>query len=212
MCFLKNWTTTEILTLLYVILTAGILCFAYLAYKKILVQEASKEQLKIVNELVNNVIFSGVMLRWKHFSASPFRFNLRYNLFEFGSINLFKEAENLPVHLTRDVLIKDLNPVWKHLGNPLLPTQIANRLIELRKICEVKWEDENQANNPHYILGEDNGLIQGEVVTTEFQPRDGINGWLNACNNFRTSVIKWYDKKGVKDINLSTFQLHLISI
>jgi len=202
MCFLSSLSLTEWMLILTTIFTGGLLWIAWLAYKKLLVQEASKKQLEIVNELITDLVYAGIKIRQRNIvGSSVVPFSDTWNIFTFSKIELVSQNENLEVNLSIRIQDTELSRAFKHLGNPLLPPKIADSINVLLKIAFFELVAEDQEKKPHYILGPDVGLIKGEVNVSQYKILGNFNGWLQACKNIQSSIIAWYDAKGVKEIN-----------
>jgi len=127
------------------------------------------------------------------------------NIFSYSSIELGKGDKNYDVILSKTIYTIELKNVFQYLGNPLLPPKIAESINALRRLTSFSPVDKNQDKATFYILGEDAKpdavFTQNLTTFSQLKVNGGINGWLQACKNIQTSIINWYDEKGVKEIN-----------
>jgi hypothetical protein len=208
MCFFLEWSRTDIInfwiafgTVATALLTLGLLLVASKGFKKLLSQEASKDQLKIVGQLISDLVYAGLKIESKNITNSTIPFNAVWNIFSFASLPLVEHRENFEVLLTVKIYDTELQNAFQHLGNPLLPPKIASSLMTLMNIAPYAPLDEYQDKKAQYILGPDVAEIQGIISISKFKVNGGINGWLQATKNIQKSIIKWYDEKGIKEIN-----------
>ena len=208
MCFFLEWARADKINLWIAVgtgatalLTGGLLLVARKGFRKLLSQEASKEQLKIVGQLISDLVYAGLKIQSRNIKNSSIPFNAVWNIFSFASIPLVEHRENYEVILTANVYNTELENAFHHLGNPLLPPKIAESLMVLMNIAPYAPVDINQDSKAHYILGPEVAEIQGIVLVSKFKVSGGINGWLHATKNIQGSIIEWYKEKGIKEIN-----------
>jgi hypothetical protein len=189
------------------VFTGGLLLVAWLAYNKLLVQEASKEQLKIVNELVHDIVYTGIKLVVYNFSGPSMNPLMGiYNIFSYAQFNIAAVNENFDAIISKSLYNKDLEKVIQHLGNPLLPPSISTSIMQLRKLPKFFPFIQEQYQNPYYILGSEEIGLENIKTYTQLKIEGGINGWIRVCIDVQNSIINWYKEKGVKEFNHHALQ------
>jgi hypothetical protein len=212
MCFFSDWTRPDFInfwiaigTVATSILTAFILRVAYLAYKKLLSQEAAKMQIKLVSDLVSNLGDNKIRLYGKHIPPRASKTIQNLNIFIYANLAQLSQNDNSPVNTTWDIYMKDLSFIFNYLTNPLLPQNIANAINKMRDLITIEHINEREAD--YYILSHDLGDIDSFFGFSRFRLSGGYNGWLQACKNIQISIDEWYKSNGIKQINQFALKL-----
>ncbi len=207
MCFFSEWKPGDYISLAALIISGLTLFLGFKAYKKLLAQEASKKQLEVVNNLVNNIVSSSILLSMRNIKKSIFHPGY-YNIFDFAAKPFVEgdEARNMVV-LSVDLYNTEFLQIFKDIRNPLLPPEIADRIYAFSGIGFPSKLTAKQIEAPVYIIGYNPAQIRREVNVPQIQLYNGLNDWLQICKNVQSSIFEWYKEKGIKKINLIALRL-----
>lgn len=183
--------------------TVGLALIAYVAYNKFLIQESIKTQMEIVIQLVKDLAAAEIQI-------TLMRPGSRDNQPKPNRFNVFQIATILPLNLDEDnhelVYLKPevhhlLAESFKHLSNPLLPRNISECLFNLKRLGTQTENNKQWDTIPYWIIGAyeiDHYLSTNKNIYTVI---DNMRGLKVYCKILKDSIINWFDKHGVKDIN-----------
>ena len=185
----------------------GLVVVAYLAYQKFLSQEALKTQMDIVIQLVQDLSAAKIPieLRYPTSTKTPSS-KWNYNVFEiaFGDEkDVFHKSLNWEIIIMKIELLAILDKSFTHLGNPLLPNSIAQKLWKLKRIGvktpnEMDWSKLN-----YYIVG--SFQTTDETTQTAILHPEKMNGFKMVCIELKKSITDWFEDHKVEDTNTVAF-------
>jgi hypothetical protein len=181
------------------------LYFVIKAGKSIITQESRKKQLEIVSSLISDItnLRDLVSLR---FSKGTDRFPVEreMNFFDIARLNYFPFEQNYEIYFYYPLTSPRYQIIWNYLSNPLLPKTIADSLENLKRTPEIRDRlSEKEATSPYFIIngGDSSFKTEFQELMEGRQFFSHINHWLGECRRFHKSIMDWYKKVGVTDIN-----------
>jgi hypothetical protein len=185
---------SDFLTCIMILLTAGLLRVAWLAYKKLLMQEARKAQLKVVVEYIKILVdfdFDLFLVEKPHAGSIELS-----NLFQIAEYQIPEDKLMYPVYLLNDYHF-DLFQILD-ISNPLIPTDIANALINFKALL---FEVDDTERRQYYRIGKSfqDGIIPEFYTVRSFD--GGITALVTSCKQISDAFFAWLSRNGVKDIN-----------
>ena len=193
----------ERLTLIFTFLT---LVVSYLIYKKFLEQDFTKEQLKLVikliDELHNSRLYFSLYQKEEKYCYAR---HWHGNIFELSNLGV-NEMDEYAIYIPNSR--KNEFGFLSFLSNPMLPKSITMKLAKLNdwSLCT---ERENELQD-FIILGVHEDSIDGTVLDEDmifFSLRycSNFKQYRLACRGLNMEIIKWLNRYGIKDLNSAIF-------
>lgn len=186
--------------MLSLVVSIATLSLGYIAYQKLLVQEAKKEQLKLVLQLIAIISESEFDVTFlRNGNDSNFRSYHRVNFFTLNTkINIgdaYYEVFYAPDY------VLDFEKLYHLLSNPLIPRAISASFLSNNSLVTSKsLLDEKE----FFILG----TPKEGVAFPEYASRKidgGMERFLRDARVITFNVKYWLEKSGVSDINFNAF-------
>ena len=129
-----------------------------------------------------------------------------YNVFEiaFGDEkDVFHESLNWEVIIMKIELLAILDKSFTHLGKPLLPNSIAQKLWSLKRMGVKTANEIDWSNINYYIVG--SFQTTNETIKTVILHPEKMNGFKLLCIELKKSITDWFEYHKVRDTNTVAF-------
>lgn len=186
-----------LVSFLALVVSVATLLVAWRAYKRFLVQEATKQQLELVLKLV--AVLHSTEINLTLITKPNTRSYFTKNLFQFAAWKYPPEKYNWAIFLPHDYNFDF--PAFEFANNPLLPKSISNALISYNKhfiISPTRFSELTE-----YVAI---GLPQQSGEKSDFTLtgfKGGIKQLIKDCQQIRSELVKWLKKHGVRDVNMA---------
>jgi len=210
-CGLSLGDVQKIGSLIFGLITVIILIAGYF---KFLQNKLRDKQLDIVTELIKQIQqVDWHYLHFNNFDNLPLQHRIA-TLFDIAEMNEFDDCDNLYFWGIDIEPIDEKLPAWdffdKFYSHPFLPTSIANPLKKFtfwRQQKNISFEESK--DKKHIAIGRkkvrpENAyffyLAEGEMKSSkEFK---------QAANELKDAIIKWADRYGLDNLNITTSHIH----
>ncbi|HSZ33185.1 MAG TPA: hypothetical protein VK772_07730 [Puia sp.] len=189
----------DIMVGLTALFTGGLLWVAWLAYEKLLVQEARKKQLEIVVHLVEKLKY--LNLKWAKIIMENREPKLDSLLMQtFFSMPMNQRPEK---NYRMFVPSTDASFVWlQDFSHPLMPEELVNSWRKL--VGGLSPRPHFQSDNPPDIfycvlLNPTNLSKQG--LESYFEINEGTDQFFDGILALRQSITRWFSNHGIDNIN-----------
>jgi hypothetical protein len=187
--------------------TIALVAVAFLAYQKFLSQEALKTQMDIVIQLVKDLSAAKIPieLRYPASTKTPSS-KWNYNVFEIAfrdEKDVFHESLNWEVIIMKMGLFAILDKSFTHLGNPLLPNSIAQKLWKLKKTGVRTPNETDWSKMNYYVVG--SFQTTDEAIKTALLHPEKMHGFKMACIELKKSITDWFEDHKVQNTNTVAF-------
>jgi hypothetical protein len=179
--------------------TGGLLWVAWIAYKKLLVQEARKKQLDIVIQLVEKL--KGTYLIWVEFKKE----NGLPKIESMTKQTIF----SMPISLRPKnncimyVSSKDESFVWlTDFSHPLMPLELVNSWREfVGTLAGRPMYSLNSIHETFYCVLSNPADVTNDALTSYFEINTGTDQFFDGILNVKDSITKWFKEQGIEDVN-----------
>lgn len=207
-----------ILKLMQILLSIATLIILILGYRKFLQNQLRTKQLDTVHEFIKQIQQGDWhYLHFNKYENAPIKTHIA-TLFDIADMNEFDENSKLYFWGINNEPPEEKLLSWDFFYNfhshPFLPLSIAEPLKKFSL-----WRQ--QSNITVDLVKEEKYIAIGrkkiipENAYYFFLPDSNLStckGFKDACIELRDAIIKWTNKYGLKDINITTSHLHRIEI
>jgi hypothetical protein len=199
MCFIfSDWNPGDYISLLALLVSGLALLLGYIAYNKLLAQEASKAQMKLILDVIDKLNHTPVQVLGQNIEQVGGSTAFITTLFGFSKKR--KKDENLQIIYPDNWLNNFENILIEFSDNPLIPKKLHEVLINYRNSYEYHMRVEIPTTERIYLIGFQPYSVDPKVIKFRGY-KGGINGFYNFVDAFTSAIQEWLRKQGLKDID-----------
>jgi hypothetical protein len=183
--------------------TGGLLVIAWLAYNKLLVQEARKKQLEMVVQLVEKL--KNLNLNWSGIVVE----NGEPRIGEWSMLTVFTmKKTNLPQNNSRLFVPHTSESfIWtQEFSNPLMPMSIVKawgKIVD--QSAHYPFYGSNGIPDNFYCVLENPLEVSNKELELYFELDYGTDGFYDRVVALRKSITDWFEKHGIRETNTRVF-------
>jgi len=189
--------------------TGGLVLVAWIAYKKLIFQEASKKQLEVVIGLIQALQIKEVNFG-KVMRSPDNNVDVVMSPNIFGFKTFATKVSDLPLLI--EIVDNQINMQFifqKEFYHPLLPTKITEAWDNVTGKLKIKSYNQTfPLPDVFYWMGKTHVDFTLPVRLDTFMYTDGARAFIEDCIGVHQSILGWLKEKGVKDINYRALQAH----
>lgn len=205
MCILSEWPRADIInlaiaigTVAAAILTGLLYAVARSGFKKLLNQEASKEQLQLMLKFIRDLAQERIPVIDFYRSNDQFLKTV-YN----KSILEYTSKDLTPIFQAYDMFSENghRSVAYQYLRNPLMPASIVRKIKNLRDLPMVEFRFDGEELKNNFWLLQDYVPIGRLKQQPMKKYSAGIMSFVEACLELKLSVTFWFYNKGITELN-----------
>jgi len=181
------------------VFTGLLFWIAWLAYEKLLVQEARKKQLEIVVQLVEKL--KGINLNWAKITmenGEPKMSSLEIQ--SIFSMPMNSRPENnykMFVHAWDDSF------VWlQDFSHPLMPVELVDTWRRfVGAITPRPYYSSTNAPDSFYCVLKNPANVSNETLKSYFEINNGTDEFFDGILEVRNSITRWFRRNGINELN-----------
>jgi hypothetical protein len=193
-----SWKYGDTIALIALVVSILTLILGFIAYRKLLVHEASKAQMSLILKVINDFNRSPIRISGRDYEKHTTKKLMEMTIFGYSGKVKYPSNQNHELIFPSGWFYDFYTMLINLSDNPLTPKKIHEILIQFRRDVVIEIAEEGKELTSVFLIG-----IPPEFqVTTPpkkfMKYQGGINGFF-FCDNFTNAVTTWLRIRGLKD-------------